>query len=490
MTDKKNLVLNIIFLCCLFLLSFLFIYSGDDWAWGSSIGIDRLKIFFDNYNGRYLGNLCVLVLSRSHLLKSIIVTLTLFAIIKLVNMVVNKDNKYLTLVAMLLTLAIPKFMFRQAIVWTSGFTNYVIPVVFLLIYFWFLKRLKHSKLSAIFMFLLGICSTLFIEHLTIYCLLLSIFVLVLELCRKKRVTLSNVLYFIGCLAGTIIMFTNRAYYSISISADSYRTAQTSGIYNMIQSGTKAYFDTIYKELIFNNVALIIFIVLLMTILSCVFLLRNTHNLTKQKKITLYISNFITTSFVIYQLLCFINPEWQVLLKYTNYFNGIYSALLCISIIIITWLTIKDKEIKIKALFCLFSIILLTAPLLVVTPIGSRCFFPMYIFFILFICTILDYLIKQKIIEISTPLKIITIFITLTLYIYLVSIYGYIYKSDRDRIEYINKQINNGKEIIEIKALPYPNYVWVGDPKIDIWNDRYKLFYGIDDKIEIRVIDRK
>ena len=47
----------------LFALSWLFPYTGDDWAWGSQIGLDRLHTWFDNYSGRYVGNLIVLALA-------------------------------------------------------------------------------------------------------------------------------------------------------------------------------------------------------------------------------------------------------------------------------------------------------------------------------------------------------------------------------------------------------------------------------------------
>ena len=45
-------------------LAFLFPLSGDDWAWGSSIGMDRLHTLFRDYNGRYAGNLAALLLTR------------------------------------------------------------------------------------------------------------------------------------------------------------------------------------------------------------------------------------------------------------------------------------------------------------------------------------------------------------------------------------------------------------------------------------------
>ncbi len=35
-------------------LKYLFPYSGDDWAWGSVEGLERLSTFFQGYNGRYV----------------------------------------------------------------------------------------------------------------------------------------------------------------------------------------------------------------------------------------------------------------------------------------------------------------------------------------------------------------------------------------------------------------------------------------------------
>ena len=64
---KRNRFYIVLFLI-LFLLCFLFPYTGDDWAWGGQLGIDRLSSWFENYNGRYLGNLIVLILTRSNLL--------------------------------------------------------------------------------------------------------------------------------------------------------------------------------------------------------------------------------------------------------------------------------------------------------------------------------------------------------------------------------------------------------------------------------------
>ena len=75
------------------LLCYFFPYSGDDWAWGTQIGIDRLNIWFDNYNGRYAGNLLILAITRSKLLRIIIESLAFALIIKYIYKITNTKKK-------------------------------------------------------------------------------------------------------------------------------------------------------------------------------------------------------------------------------------------------------------------------------------------------------------------------------------------------------------------------------------------------------------
>ena len=42
--DKKTVIFGIVAFFAFALLIYLFPYSGDDWAWGSQIGLDRLAM--------------------------------------------------------------------------------------------------------------------------------------------------------------------------------------------------------------------------------------------------------------------------------------------------------------------------------------------------------------------------------------------------------------------------------------------------------------
>ena len=44
-----------------------------------------------------------------------------------------------------------------------------------------------------------------------------------------------------------------------------------------------------------------------------------------------------------------------------------------------------------------------------------------------------------------------------------------------------------QSVIEVKQLPYNHYVWCSDLYDTIWKDRFKLFNGINENIEIEQI---
>ena len=101
---KRRLVFYSIGFVFVFLLSLLFPYSGDDWAWGSQIGLDRLAAHFEAYNGRYVGNLIVLALTRSNVLKALCMSLFIVGIIYMIEKISgNRTAPLIACVALLLS---------------------------------------------------------------------------------------------------------------------------------------------------------------------------------------------------------------------------------------------------------------------------------------------------------------------------------------------------------------------------------------------------
>ena len=109
-------------------------YFKDDWAWGSQVGLERLQSHFTGYNGRYLGNLLVMVLTRSLPVKIILMTAGVLALPLLVSRLANKKLFLLFPLSLLGVAVMPADLFRQTVVWASGFSNYMPPVLLTLCY--------------------------------------------------------------------------------------------------------------------------------------------------------------------------------------------------------------------------------------------------------------------------------------------------------------------------------------------------------------------
>ena len=86
MTKKKWINLIVILFA---FFGFVYIMStipfcSDDWAWGASVGAQRLASHFRGYNGRYLGNLLILLLTKSNFIKTIGMAVVSFSVIYLI----------------------------------------------------------------------------------------------------------------------------------------------------------------------------------------------------------------------------------------------------------------------------------------------------------------------------------------------------------------------------------------------------------------------
>lgn len=154
--------------------------------------------------------------------------------------------------------------------------------------------------------------------------------------------------------------------------------------------------------------------------------------------------------------------------------------------------IEDRNKMLKSLFMLLSIPVLIAPLLVVNPIGPRCFFPPYFIGIIFCVCLFDYitdivsLSERQVFTMNTAFSAAGA----TMLIFMLVIYVPIHSYDVKRNEYAVKQAEAGYETVTLCKLPHKAYVWTGDPDKKPWNTRYKLFYGLDQNITFEFLDCK
>lgn len=485
---KNNKILSkkksFMFILCILLLvlCYFFPYTHDDWAWGSVIGVKRLASLFKDYNGRWLGNIFVLLLTRSRVLKASIMALVSIVIIKYIyNISESKGNlsKYIVIVLFLL---MPLSVFAQGYAWVAGFTNYVIVMLLILVYINYNKNVilynkkEYSNKYIIPFFILGCSASLFIEHVTIYNVLLSIFIVIIFKVIKKHFSKINLSYCLGTIIGAIIMFSNGAYGNVINNQDGYRSvSQGNIIFNSIQT----YVKTLSKYLFLENHFLNIFVGFICLYLIYKYFEKIKNNDLLKKSAVVCISIFIC---------CVLSLEFYTLcINNFNlsdfYIKALFSVIYTfywIFIFVLLFIVIFDKKVKIKLIFYLISIALIAGPLLVVNPIGPRCFFPTYILFVLFGIELFNYAFIDKINSVRNVI-FIKYFIIIFISIYLL-IYGLAFLVETHRNIYIKNNLD--KTDLVLPKVPFVEYMWNPNPGGKTFTDRFKLFYGIEDDVNL------
>lgn len=64
--------------------------SLDDFRWGTTRGLARMKANFDNYNGRYLGNYTIIAMTRFYLAQILIPIIINSGIVLLIYKIFDK----------------------------------------------------------------------------------------------------------------------------------------------------------------------------------------------------------------------------------------------------------------------------------------------------------------------------------------------------------------------------------------------------------------
>lgn len=488
----KNLIIFLLIFAFVAVLSYMTPYMGDDWAWGSELGMERLQVGFKDYNGRYLGNLLVIALTRSQLLKAAVMACVITGTLVLMWQNVKHKSFPVFLTATVGFCVMPRYIFRQAIAWVSGFTNYAVPTFLIFAYLFIIKSIfdgkpKFKKGSFVLTFLLGASAALFMENITLYQLAADVLIIIGILIAYKKIFAPVISHFVGSLVGCVIMFTNGAYLNIVNSNDQYRTMETSseGLAERIKTNL---FDVVSKELALNNVFLNIIIAVVCIILVAAYF-KKSEKIGIVKRTVIWLNLAIVTAFAAYSFFCATYQGWDIVLNYTKYFNVLFTVLFGIALLALGISCASETAVKIRLSFYILSVGILTVPLLVVTPIGSRCFFCGYMFLAMYVCEAFACVFTEKHTLIKNDVFVNTLLALCAFFaVYYTSIFGYIYKADVERNAYVQEQVAEGKAKVIVPELPYQGYLWNSSPTPGtVWEERYKMFHSIDQDIEFEIV---
>lgn len=494
--NKLLLIFTAVIWLLFMVLIYLAPYSGDDWPWGSEVGDWRLKTWFADYNGRYAGNLLVLLLSRVEALQVLVISLSMLAICFLPLLFDKKISVSMLAVCTLLLILMPHSIFVQSIMWTSGFTNYIPPIILTLVYVVMVKgvfdstapsySLKQHIVFSVISALLGFVGAFFMENVTIYNVMVGAFVIVLTLVKFKKAYLIHISYLVSSIVGLMLMFSNGAYKKAANGTDFYRGFASFKDLDVIFN----HLDFICKRFFLEN-----FLVLTIISVLCVLLLFKNIKGTKEKKSLILLNTALYTNIVTLVIMVFLH----IFRSKLSFFDGgaaptavlgAIAVLYCLSVLLTVIFTVKDSVLKAKLLFLLISVPLLVGPFLLISPLNARCLVPAFIVLIVFAAMLYGY-VRRDLSFNDVTVKAVTVSacaVALGMLTFFFCIYSVVHRYEKMRVEYIEKQVECGiTEDVVFTHLPCKGYVWMESPGNENWANRFKSFYGIDKKIKFKYV---
>ncbi|MGL6104543.1 DUF6056 family protein [Romboutsia sp.] len=472
-------------------------YSHDDWQWGSSLKWDLMINGFANYNGRYLGNLFEILITRSVLAKNIIMAIGMISVIGVVykfatREVKSKDKTAIFLLVAILCLALPRELFRQTYSWIAAFINFIPPVILIVLYLLVVQYIFDEKVEGIvkpkesvwmilLMIPLGISTQLFSEHTTVYTVALAAFIVFYSFVKYKKLSPLQVVYLVSTIIGALIMFSNGAYSNAANNTDGYKEISYS-----IMSIVDLYVSQMSDTLFLNNWLLnTVLIVICLIILLC----KINNN---RDRVNMFVANlqmFILSTYMVYGLCYKVYPAWNIFSnpQKTDYFNALFSLVFFVCVLSVILIYIEEFGLKMKIFMVYGSAFAVAMPLIVANPIGPRCFFASYIFMAIAVIQLLIYLLNSTEFEFSFITPILGGSLVM-LCVFYASIFIDIGAAEKARVETINNAVANGEKSISMYKLPYPNYYWTTIPPDEHWASFFKEFYDIPQDVELHFID--
>lgn len=447
-----------------------FIMISDDYIFANLKFNGIFEFVFNNNgtetyaikNGRYLGNLLGILISMTYkfdnlkYIRGIFMGSGIFILILLCSKLSMLEKEKSFIISTLLILLAPIGIYRQVYSWTSAYMNYLVStILFLLILYIFNKCInKNKKVNRRYIYLivlLGVSCQLFMENITIYICLFSLILLIFSNVKYKNLNKMSLAFFISTLLGAIMMFSCKGYRQIN-TVDSYRSMDIGNFSNLIRT---IIFNawSMTKYIVLDNFILITIILMLCFIISK----KNNNKYNKIYRI------FIIFTIIYIFAYAFIDNYIDLIQISRNIrlIKYLFDTMIVISIMVIIWTTIykyiKDKNLKNKLYFYYISIIIVSMPLLIVNPIGTRCFFICYIFWVMICLDIIGYVLENKFIS----LKYINLISTILVIIILVNKY-YIFNNINNEfnqmIIYTENQMLNKEKTILLPEFKFKEYI--------------------------------
>lgn len=468
----------------LFIILLLSPDSSDD-LWFLSLGYSSLREAVDismHYgNGRFLGNLFAMLFLNNHAAGSLMRAAFIALFAAVIPPLVNSRSKAAYVFICAALFCVPARLMSQVYVWTSGFCNYVPPVLIciicILLYLYFDKIKSAAAKAAVIalIFVLGFCGQLFVEHCTLFSFLIAAAAVFFAFRSGKKRVLSSA-WLLSTIAGGVAMILIPTVFPARYElVEKYRTDSFNSLKEFVFLVVRQAANALYKISMFT---------FLWAVLSLLLFIIYRKYGSRIKNI--FIKSFtgiMLVVFPIYSVICRIITD-DIYIGYIRNLrlfatSAIFLLYLiaCIHVI----LCISDN-LPIHFAF-IGSSVFAVAPFLVYKVLQWRCVFVSYIIIAAYItwlipriCAFYDKIDMQKLISRASA-----IILTCTAFTTILTFVN-INKSAGQLDEYIRCHINAGDTEIEIFELDqqYIESSWWAYSEY-YYNDSYYCEFKVIDK---------
>lgn len=431
--------------------------SFDDFEFASlklNSGAD-LWTFVSQYgNGRFLGNVFSIAMAQLPWLSVLGRAFILASLVILLPDALGQQSCTAYCLSFLLIVTMDSEMFGQVITWISGFCNYIPPVWLTLVILCAFRRETQTKSGAAvqccLVFLLGLCSQLFVEHSSGVNFLFALCITFVSFRKQSQSRYSCTCWLLGTAIGLAIMLVGPGFFPIPGNhTDHYRS---------ISLGD---FHTLAETCIRNALSIAFFYLTSSSLVLCVGCGAAIHlaekNLSARRKKCLRFSWALCFGYLLFTLTHSLDDYMgkAALIQHCG-------DLCVLAALLITWVLaarhIGPDALRGKVLFCLIFGTLSLLPLLVVNPVFSRVVFHAYLFYgvagLLCLGQILTSLKPPQ----AATIKKAGIALALSASLVLSVVFASVRHMDSLRRNHILSQIDARAETIEIFLIPY-DYVW-------------------------------
>ena len=475
--SKKHTIiyLSILLLTFGFLL-FCLPISGDDWgcyttAYGNiTKAIETAKEMYMTWEGRFIGRILIILLTYYKYIFNIVTVLLMgvlyLGLLKLIN--IKSKSTYILLIFALIFLNTD--MFSQSLTWVAGTVTYFYPTVLVLLYFIYIylkKDKEYKTLDYIFLILINIIGTMFVENIGCSLVFGNLILCIYYYKNDKKKFKSFVIF-------TIIS-------SISLGVMLLSPGSRA------RSGENEWFNSlpIYSKIIHNfgnfnqylftrNIILLVLMQLVINKALCI---------KKVKSWKIILLNIIPLITVITNLryytpvdISFLSFKVPTILNFSRgYFIFIWVAFSLLYLYSIYVIMNKDRE-KMTFYYFLIAMSLISVLTMMILPVwGDRVTLLAVI-----TISVVSALIINEFISVKTYKYLIPL---LTIMCINYMFFGYMAHSiDRER----QNQIQNQKNSNVIETLYNPvKYVWNNNALTEYFDITYKRYLDLDGSIVIK-----